>query len=118
MPHFQRDRAGAGPQTPAMSDEQFAELKALLQPGYELSKHMLADYQEAHPEKFAPKHRAPHEVKAIPASDDVIARNDQMAQQAEVDHQREQPFKVNDHTGDMKPPEPVAPAPQPVTPAN
>ena len=32
----------------ALSDEQFAELKALLQPGFELSTLMLAEYKMAH----------------------------------------------------------------------
>lgn len=42
MPTFQRDHQVS----PALSDEQFAELKELLRPGYELSKLMLADYME------------------------------------------------------------------------
>lgn len=48
MPHMLKDHAGGRPQLAAMSDEQFAELKALLQPGFELSTLMLADYKASH----------------------------------------------------------------------
>ena len=41
VPHFQNDLV----QSAALSDEQFAELKKLLHPGYELSSLMLADYK-------------------------------------------------------------------------
>jgi len=37
-----------------LTDEQFAKLVELLTPGYELSKLMLAQYQEAHPQAPTP----------------------------------------------------------------
>lgn len=69
MPHFQRDRAGAiGSSDAAMSDDQFTELKALLQPGYELSTLMLADYKASHapppPNPSPVPAPAPHDHRA------------------------------------------------------
>ena len=44
MPSFEKDQPASNVAA-VLSDEQFAELKALLQPGFELSSLMLAEYK-------------------------------------------------------------------------
>lgn len=134
MPHRLKDHAGGRPQLAVVSDEQFAELKALLQPGYELSKRMLADYLKANPDPVPEKverkhhlaptavtHGAPPPPPNPPAmSLEALGRNNEMAREAAAERAPEQVFKVDDTTGEIKPPQPapVPPAPAPDAPVN
>lgn len=70
MPNFLNEN-DPKPQVAVLSDEQFAELKRLLEPGYEMATLMLADYK-AHREaaQRAEQDRAARELaeKAAPAA--------------------------------------------------
>lgn len=70
MPTFQQDHQVSAPA--ALSDEQFAELKELLRPGYELSKLMLADYMERATAPPSPPVEREHDIR----HDETFHKND------------------------------------------
>ena len=89
MPHMLRDNAGGRPVDSALSDDQFEELKAMLQPGFELSTLMLADYLKQHPDLKSLKIEHPHLAPRIDAHVASALEAERSAKAAHQDAQRE-----------------------------